>query len=340
MTPEDVRAAVTAAEEDLRRLRERGEVVDWPAAGRGVRPGDWSEQAQPTADRLEMALRDGRLNDAAALGRHLVTEASEIHELYTQWSAAVPELLARRGMPTHHVAAAAEHLVRSTGVRDPAGDWSKFLVAVEAFAVGCERGDAEHAARMATALATWRTAHDRHRDLVAAWIAVAVEELGEIELGPLWRDLQADGIAGYARYDLRDTPWEHSFPLIVQTAIEGMHGHLGGPQGLGEVQVTDHADRVQLEFAPCGSGGRLRAAERFGVTVEPHDWAWNETGVCHYCVHCCVLQQLEPIDNLGYPVRVIDPPLQAGDSCSWTVYRDPADVPESAYRRVGRNKPC
>ena len=95
---------------------------------------------------------------------------------------------------------------------------------------------------------------------------------------------------------------------------------------------------MQLTFAPCGSGGRIRAAERFGVTRQRHDWAWNETGVCHYCVHCCVLMQLEPIDRLGYPVRVIDPPLKPGQSCSWTVYRDPADVPESAYRRVGRTK--
>jgi hypothetical protein len=52
-----------------------------------------------------------------------------------------------------------------------------------------------------------------------------------------------------------------------------------------------------------------------------------------------VLQQLKPIDNLGFPARVIDPPLAPGDSCRWTVYRDPGDVPESAYRRVGRGKP-
>jgi hypothetical protein len=56
-------------------------------------------------------------------------------------------------------------------------------------------------------------------------------------------------------------------------------------------------------------------------------------------VHCCVLQQLEPIDRLGYPARVIDPPLRPGDDCTWTVYDDPALVPETAYRRVGRRKP-
>jgi hypothetical protein len=312
-----------AAEDELRGLRERGEVVDWAPAGHAVRPGDWSEQAEPTPDRIEAALREGRLEEAAALGRHLVTEAQEIHDLYTAWSAAIPEILARHG-------AAA---VTAPEAVDGEGDWSRFVAAVETFA----RGPGE--ARLRAALDAWREAHDRHLELVAGWIAVAVEQLGEAQLGALWRELQADGIAAYARYETSRTPWDESFAFAVQTAIEGMHGHLGGPRGRGEVEVRDHGDRVELVFDPCGSGGRLRAAERFGVTTERHDFAWNEVGVCHYCVHCCVLQQLEPIDNLGHPVRVIDPPLNAGDRCTWTVYRDPADVPEAAYRRVGRTKP-
>ena len=187
-------------------------------------------------------------------------------------------------------------------------------------------------------LETWRGAHDRHLNLVAWWIAFAGGELGEGELGALWRELEADGIAAYARYDRSATPWPESFAFLVQCAIEGMHGHLGGPRGLGEVSVQDHGDRVQLTFAPCGSGGRIRAAERFGVTTERHDWAWNEVGVCHYCVHCCVLQQLSPIDDFGYPARVIDPPTRPGDPCTWTVYRDPSLVPDDAYTRVGRKR--
>jgi hypothetical protein len=334
------RGRAGAAEQALARLAERGEVVEWAPAGHAVRTGDWARQAQSTPDRIEIALRERRLADAAALGRHLITEAQEIHDLWTAWAAAVPEILRRRGVAPERIAAAASRVVAASGATDSEGDWRRFLDAVEAFARGCEAGarDAD-GDRIAAALRAWRTAHDRHRDLVAAWIAEAVEELGEHELGELWRELQADGIAAYARYDVATTPWEDSFAFAVQTAIEGVHGHLGGPRGRGEVDVRDHGDRVELTFDPCGSGGRLRAAERFGVTEEAHDWAWNEAGVCHYCVHCCVLQQLEPIDNLGHPVRVIDPPLEPGAPCRWTVYRDPADVPEEAYRRVGRTKP-
>ena len=324
-------------EEELAALRAEGELAHWRAVGRAVRPGTWGEQAVATPDLIERALKEGRREDAAALARHLVVEAQEIHDLYTAWSAEIPQILAREGVPAAALEEERRRLVALTGATDPEADWDAFRREVERFAASC-RGKPSRAA-LADALATWRTAHDRHRDLVAGWIDVAVGRLGEDRLGDLWRRLQADGIAAYARYDVRTNPWPHSFAVLVQTAIEGMHGHLGGRRGLGEVELAEHPDRVELRFSPCGSGGRLRAAERFGVTADRHDWAWNETGVCHYCAHCCVLQQLEPIDRLGYPARVIDPPLRPGDSCTWTVYRDPSLVPEEAYRRVGRKKP-
>jgi hypothetical protein len=326
------------AEEELIALRGQGELATWALAGREVRPGTWVEQARPTPDAIEEAVADGRFADAARLARHLVVEAQEIHDLYTAWRSEIPAELQRRGASAPEIEREHRRLVASTGAVDPEADWAAFRRAVEAFAAGCER-QAPSMTELGDALATWRVGHDRHRDLVAGWIDVAVARLGEHHLGDLWRTLQADGIAAYARYDVAANPWSRSRALLLQTAIEGMHGHLGGPRGRGEVEVAEHSDRVELRFSPCGSGGRLREAERFGATTERHDWAWNETGVCHYCVHCCVLQQLEPIDRLGYPARVIDPPLRPGDACTWTVYRDPSLVPDAAYRRVGRRRP-
>jgi hypothetical protein len=326
-----------SSESELLAATDRGPLVEWAPAGRAVRGGSWREQAVPTLDLIEAALAEGRGEDAAELGRHLVVEAQEIHELYTDWSRALPEILAREGVSPELLAECSERLVRLTGAADPATDWDRFVALVGRFADGCAESSG-HAERLCEAVEAWREAHDRHRDLVAGWIDVAVRRLGEERLGDLWRELMADGIEAYRRYDPSRTPWAESFPFVVQTAIEGMHGHLGGPLGRGEVAVEEHDDRVELEFAPCGSGGRLRAAERFGVTEKTHDWAWNEKGVCHYCVHCCVLMQLEPIERFGFPVRVVDPPVRSGERCRWTVYRDAAAVPEAAYQRVGREK--
>jgi hypothetical protein len=306
--------------------RAAGELALWDPAGRHVRTGTWSEQAEPTLDRIAGALATDRREDAAALVRHLLVEAQEIHDLYTEWVVAIPGILEREGFE-----------VDVQGV-DAEAEWRELGAAAEELAVRCEEGlAAEH--EVDELADSWRAAHDRHLELVARWLDAAVERLGEERLGELWAELQAAGIASYGRYALDRNPWGRSHALLVQIAIEGMHAHLGGPRRRGEVEVREHEDRVELLFSPCGSGGVLRAREAFGVTRGRHDFAWNEPGVCHYCVHCCVLQQLTPIDRLGYPARVIDPPLRPGDPCSWSVYRDPSLVPEEAYRRVGREKP-
>lgn len=306
--------------------RAEGEVAGWEPAGRSVRTGTLAEQAEPTLDRIVRAIREGRCAAAGALVRHLVVEAQEIHDLYTAWCSTVPEILVR------------ERVAANVTVNvDAKQEWIKFCRAVEEAASAAEVGEIS-VADVEALVGCWREAHDRHLGLVAAWIDAAVAGLGEARLGELWAELQADGIAEYDRYDIRRNPWNRSHDLLVQTAIEGMHGHLGGPDRRGEVDVAEYEDRVELRFEPCGSGGVLRARERFGVTTQQHDFAWNKTGVCHYCIHCCVLQQLTPIDRLGYPARVIDPPLRPGDACTWTVYRDPSLIPAEAFERVGRRR--
>ena len=120
--------------------------------------------------------------------------------------------------------------------------------------------------------------------------------------------------------------------------------------------MIEETDRVIFRFNPCGSGGRTMRSDGvddgiarmdppygFAVTSKSHDWAWNTEGVCLYCVHCCQLQERVPIQRLGFPLRVVDPPVwRAGaerSSCSWTIYRDPSQVPESSYQRVGLAPP-
>ena len=293
--------------------REHGELARWAPLGRDVRTGTWAEQAEPTPDRIERALAEGRREDAAALARHLVVEAQEIHDLYADWAARLPAL---------------------AGV--PARDLAPFEAGWQAFVAACERF--AEAPDLDALLARWHDAHDRGLELVADLIDVACEALGEERLGEVWAELQRDGTAFYRATYGPDRPWPASAERLVQAAIEGMHGHLGGPRRRGEVQVAEHEDRINLTFATCGSGGRVLAAGRHGVVEGTHDFAWRTPGVCRYCVHCCVLQQLTPIDDFGHPARVVEPPTRPGDPCTWTVYRDPALVPDEAYIRVGRRR--
>jgi hypothetical protein len=293
--------------------RRDAELVHWALIGRAVRPGSWAEQAEATPDRIERAVADGRDDDAVALVGHLAVEAAEIHELFTDWSRRIPELLGtEQPVDGKHQA-----------------PWDEFHRAAAAW---------RPPAPLEPVLEALRTAHDGHLEHVATLVDLAVEVWGEERLGELWAELQADGAAFYRATYGPDQPWARSSARLLQVAIEGMHGHLGGPRRRGEVTVEEHADRVSLSFEPCGSGGRVLAAGRNGVVEGRHDFAWNTPGVCRYCVHCCVLQQLGPIDAFGYPARVIDPPTEPGARCTWTVYRDPALVPDAAYERVGRTR--
>lgn len=294
--------------------REEGELAHWAPLGRQIRTGTWTEQGEATADRVERAVADGRDDEARALVRQLPVEAEEIHELFTAWSLRMAELLEIAATdPAPHEAA-----------------WQGWVAACDAWMPG---------EPLEPLLETWSTAHDRHLQEVADLVDRVVEAWGEERLGELWADLQADGSDFYRATYGPEKPWSASAERLIQVAIEGMHGHLGGPTRRGEVTVTEHDDRVAMTFHTCGSGGRILAAGRNSVVAGTHDFAWSTPGVCSYCVHCCVLQQLTPIDDFGYPARVIDPPTRPGDPCTWTVYRDPSLVPAEAYERVGRTKP-
>ena len=106
-----------------------------------------------------------------------------------------------------------------------------------------------------------------------------------------------------------------------------------------------------MSFDPCGSGGRARRGDpaqgvptglerpEFGYSEEPHDWTWGEQGVCLYCSHCSLVNEILPIERLGFPMRVTEYPASPDDKCRWILYRDPREIPAEAYERVGKTKP-
>jgi hypothetical protein len=232
--------------------------------------------------------------------------------------------------------------------------WDACRAALDAFEAACARGDAPAAlASLEAARSAWRQTHDRACDLVYGLIDVCARLLGEERIGEMWDHLMEPIYPSRDRYDARTTPWSSSVEALVLDAATSLRGHLSGPGRTGEVEIEELPDRYVLRFDPCGSGGRtlrpdvdeggpprMEPPYNFAVTTAEHDWAWNTRGVCLYCAHCCQLQERVPIRRLGYPLRVVDPPVwPAGGRCTWTVYKDPALVPDQAYRRVGLQRP-
>jgi hypothetical protein len=211
-----------------------------------------------------------------------------------------------------------------------------------------DAGDAEQAKRL---LESFRFEQQIIQDIYVDWIWAMLtwvqQRVGEPEVETIMREtLGSWASERYANYlDL-------SHEERVALTVEGMRGHLSGPGRMGSIEVTDEVNRTVVAFDPCGSGGRARRGDpargipaaddrpELGASHEAHDWTWQQRDVCLYCSHCSLINEILPIERLGFPMRVTEYPRDPGDKCRWVLYRDPKEVPAEAYERVGKTKPA
>lgn len=318
--------------------------------GHEVRSDPWLLQGRSSYGLALDAFRQGRSEDAAALARMTMQEAREAYDLYALWLVELPALLAARGVPE----SALERQRRDcTRVRhDLERGWACYLGLIARFEEASATPDSDAPEVLELARSTWLMAHDPATDQLAALLALAADELGEASVGPLWDALLSPYYDALAeKYDPAFRSWDSSVERLALDIFEAVRGHLTGPTRDGRFDIREEAERWVLEFAPCGSGGRTYpeaesvARDPRQFTTEEHDWAWNTKGVCLYCVHCCQLQQRAPIERLGFPLRVIAPPVQASAEhpgrtvCTWSIYKDPSKYPTEAFTDVGAVPP-
>jgi hypothetical protein len=238
-----------------------------------------------------------------------------------------------------------ERIGRLIRIDEPPGQLGRSTVLEVGDAI--DRGDTEAAKRL---LESFRYEQQILQDIYVDWIWAMLtwvqQRVSEAEVETIMRETLGSWAAErYANYlDL-------SFEEQVALTVEGMRGHLSGPGRIGNIGVSDEGHRVVIAFDPCGSGGRARrgdpahgippATERpeFGSSEEAHDWTWGRKGVCLYCSHCSLVNEILPIERLGFPMRITENPESPDDQCRWIMYRDPRQIPAEAYERVGKKKP-
>ncbi len=198
------------------------------------------------------------------------------------------------------------------------------------------------------ALVRNRLVHEIYCDWCWALLTRIREVFGEEQFGRAMRATMEDWITIRYKDMVEMSPEE-----LLQLTVEGLRGEFFGSELLGDVQVTEEQDRYVLSFDPCGTGGRMRRGVpqlgtpprtqppyNFGVSYEPHDWSWNEKGVCLYCTHCADINELLPLDRVGHPMRVTEHPKDPGDKCRWFIYKKPELIPAKYYERLGRKRPA
>lgn len=324
--------------------------------GRDARTGPWSELGRGTYRVALESAAAGHAERAAELLRVAVLEAEELHDVYGRWPAMVIEWLLAQGVDAVAVEeqrALLRHLVGDEALDGFEAGWAEYLRLTERAIEACRDGSRDAGSLIGLTRSHWQRVHDGAVDHLYGLLDISVRLLGESVLVDIWNHLMSEWYDAHERrLDISRQPWAESARQLRLAILDGFHAHLTGPDRLGDVEVFEEEDRWTFAFAPCGSGGRTLSDSppadaprpgppyNFATTAEEHDWAWNTKGICAYCVHCCLLNELVPIDRLGYPTRVIDPPVWPDDRqdprCTWSVYKDPSLVPDWVYERVGR----
>jgi hypothetical protein len=339
-----------------------------PALGRRTRLGSWEDQKISTYRKIREALEDERWDDAAELGNYFVDEAKVCFAIYRQWIPDLRAFLVENGVAPDDVEAANQAIVDKLDLPDgrpwdPFRQWHDFTMQVEEFValVHREQGDAA-LAKLDELKETWRRCHDRDVDNTYGLMSEIVARLGEGSIGAMWDKVLLPLFTWrYEKFDIDKHAWEEGLEVLMLVACEAMRGHLVGPERTGDFELIETEDRYILRFDPCGSGqrtvrgdwiegtpARMEPPYNWSVSQEEHTWNHNTKGVCHYCTHCIRLMEEWPMDRFGYPVRVIDPPVypdtnrdaDARQKCQWQMFKDPTNVPEEYYARVGRTRPA
>lgn len=182
--------------------------------------------------------------------------------------------------------------------------------------------------------------HDIYVQYVQDLLAFIAKNFGEEQVEAAFRAALGTWFA--ERYEVYN---KMTVEERVQLTAEGMRCHLDGPERQGDFTLIEERERFVFRWDPCGSGGALRRrAEAEGKEVasakEAHPWTWGKKGVCLYCSHCSLVNEILPIENFGYPNRITEYPENPGDPCTWYIYKDPDDIPEEYYHRIGKTKPA
>ena len=339
----------------------------FPALGRRVRLGSWEDQKISTYRKIREAVEQGRFDDAAELCNYFVDEAKVCFAIYRQWIPDLSAFLAENGVSREELQTVHSEIVAKLALPggrpwDPFRQWHEFVMQVEEFVALVHREEGAAALEHLDALKeTWRRCHDRDVDHTYGLMSEIVKRLGEESIGAMWDKVLLPLFTWrYEKFDIDKFAWEEGLETLMLVACEAMRGHLVGPERTGDFELIETEDRYILRFDPCGSGGRtirgdwiegtparMEPPYNWTVSQEEHTWNHNTKGVCHYCTHCIRLMEELPMDRFGYPVRVIDPPTypdtnpdpNVRQKCQWQMFKDPTQVPEEYYERVGRKRP-
>jgi len=134
-------------------------------------------------------------------------------------------------------------------------------------------------------------------------------------------------------------PEKKDLRSLVEHMSKMVQGHMQ------PVTIEEEDDKFIITMHPCGSGQRLIKMGGYEAGLakikEPHNITWQHKDFPIYCVHCPVMELLAIDKSGGYlgVVRDESYPIESG-LCKFVLYKNPDDIPEKYYKRIGKKKPA
>lgn len=178
--------------------------------------------------------------------------------------------------------------------------------------------------------------HNILRDWIAAIYSYIYIHYGDEDLYQLNRDAVSFWFKDLMKLYLKEEPRRRAEMLVA-----GLRGHLE------PLKVEEDEEKFTITMLPCGSGGKLmiegayRAPRNLARVKMAQAQTFGKENFPIYCTHCAILE-IVAIEELGYPIFITDP--RTSDSveevrCQMHIYKDPKDIPEKFYERLGKRKP-
>lgn len=200
-----------------------------------------------------------------------------------------------------------------------------------------EAGDKEVAIREARGMHKgFLSMHNIYRDWVAAIFSFIYENYGDEALYELNHAAFSSWFKDLIQLYLKEKPHRRA-----QMLAAGFRGHLV------PLKVKEDDEKFTVTMLPCGSGGNLvlqggyEPPRNLARVKKAQPQTFSKKNFPVYCTHC-PFQEIIPIEEVGYPLFITD--CVDGDEigkklCEVYVYKDPNDIPERFYERLGKKKP-
>jgi len=288
-----------------------------------------------TVDLIAESLGQGQREQAKGLVRRFQEELMTMFYSYTGWEKSILECIAQLDCQARRDEALAaienwdiapERQIEIGGV---AKRWNTELDAIEELIEAGSDFEACDRARKLREQAL--TLHDGIMSRVSALLSIVYEDHGEDQLK--WV------LSQVMRPESMDPDGKLPFRDKVENIMRFTRCHL--------LPFTVSEDDIKVTFMPdpCPSGARLIREGHYdsprnnAVVRGASPLTYGRPDLPVYCCHEPSME-LSSALRTGVPLFIVDPPEDVGISpCKIYVYKDPAQIPEAYYQRLGLEKP-